>query len=1181
MHFEGKKVVMKAILNFLKSRYFLIGLGILLLLALIWFVGDMQGLSSDLRFALIIAVLILAIIFMAFGFARANRYSLAIEQSIKKESEQQLLNVRPDKRDEIQEMKEQLETAIESLKRSRLGQGRRGKAALYALPWYVFIGPPTSGKTTAIMNSGLNFPMGLDRIRGVGGTRNCDWFFSDSAIFLDTAGRYITEYEDREEWISFLDTLKKNRPEKPINGVLIGISVSDLVNKPLEEVERHADKIRRRIDELVAQLDIKFPVYVVFTKCDLLEGFVEFFGALNTREREQIWGCTLDKKQSEDEKISAIFEEEFDLLFDSVINRRIEFLSRAQKRKTRHKVYAFPLEFAASKENLSRFVNRVFQPNPYQETPVFRGFYFTSGTQEGVPLEGIINKIAKSFGLKIPQDDGGHHGALEKKSYFIKNVFTEVIIPDQFMVSQTPGSRMRSMLQKAAFSTAAVVLLGLFVLLCSSALLRSQSKLNNASNTIIQAAQVDWENRTALVDNLENMNALNSFIDSRYDISNITLMNLDRTGQLQGPAHAIQDEKIKEFIRIHPYNTISRRLQNAASNQQLDAAQQQVLYNDVKAILLMTTETAQLSDEDNQLFLKLRLTEATMNAIETQIANAGDAQLKVQVEKHIDQYIESLSTDPQMQFLAFNERTMNLARYRISESPSVQNIYDRIIRQAETQGLLPITLNEIVGASYGHLFASNPQVPGVFTKSGWDLFFKDAIAENSVDPEQDCWVTNCSAGSSFSDIGSDEIAKSLEEIYFRDYERVWRLFLQQIQYTPAGDILRVSSKINDLSSSYTSPLLVILERATIETTYQTEEERLAQLAGQAGGAAGQAVGQIANITPHPLRLSFKWLHDLKASQGLQEGPLGVVFQSLGDVGRKLTEVGGDRELAAQYTISVLSSGGVEMEKAMFEISRLPGVDDALKRNLFEQPVNEAFNALMSETSSHLNGLWQQQVFTFYRDRIAGHYPFDATTTNDAQLLDVEDFFHPTEGHMVKFRQQYLEPILNRNWRGRRLNISNATQLAFRNAERISSNLFSANGLFVDFQLRPDLTDRLNQGAAVASQVRIRIHDSNNDWYNYGLQSWYSYSWPNFPPEARIDLETQQGNFSEGDTGEWAWFRLLSKAQVVQQGAGLFRLNWVLGENFYLVKYDLRYGSRADLFRDVNGFFNFNCPESLF
>ena len=79
----------------------------------------------------------------------------------------------------------------------------------------------------------------------------------------------------------------------------------------------------------------------------------------------------------------------------------------------------------------------------------------------------------------------------------------------------------------------------------------------------------------------------------------------------------------------------------------------------------------------------------------------------------------------------------------------------------------------------------------------------------------------------------------------------------------------------------------------------------------------------------------------------------------------------------------------------------------------------------------------------------------------------------------------------------------------------------------------------------------------------------------------IELDTQRGNYQEPAYGVWAWFRLLSKANVTANRSGQFRVSWDMVQSQYRVNYDLQYGNNADLFRDVNRFFVFNCPNSLF
>ncbi|MES1162916.1 MAG: type VI secretion protein IcmF/TssM N-terminal domain-containing protein, partial [Rhizobacter sp.] len=173
-----------------------------------------------------------------------------------------------------------------------------GTQMLYELPWYIFIGAPGSGKTTALLNAGLTFPlaekMGAGGVRGVGGTRNCDWWFTDEAILVDTAGRYTTQESDSATdaaaWDGFLALLRKSRPRRPINGVLLTVNIQDLLQQNPNERKEHAAKLRARMQELAEKLGVRAPVYVLVTKADLIAGFNESFGDLGKEERNQVWG---------------------------------------------------------------------------------------------------------------------------------------------------------------------------------------------------------------------------------------------------------------------------------------------------------------------------------------------------------------------------------------------------------------------------------------------------------------------------------------------------------------------------------------------------------------------------------------------------------------------------------------------------------------------------------------------------------------------------------------------------------------------------------------------------------------------------------------------------------------------------------------------------------------------------
>jgi hypothetical protein len=146
--------------------------------------------------------------------------------------------------------------------------------------------------------------IGRRAIKGVGGTRNCDWWFTDEAVLLDTAGRYTTQDSDRiadgAGWGQFLQLLKRHRRRRPINGVLVAYSASDLLTRSETDFNADMTALRSRIAELNRHLGISLPVYLLVTKADLVSGFREYFDDLDATGRRQVWGTTfaLDDSRS-------------------------------------------------------------------------------------------------------------------------------------------------------------------------------------------------------------------------------------------------------------------------------------------------------------------------------------------------------------------------------------------------------------------------------------------------------------------------------------------------------------------------------------------------------------------------------------------------------------------------------------------------------------------------------------------------------------------------------------------------------------------------------------------------------------------------------------------------------------------------------------------------------------------
>src|SRR5690606_24228904 len=144
-----------------------------------------------------------------------------------------------------------------------------------------------------------------------------------------------------------------------------------------------------RIDEMQEQLKMVLPVYVMFTKCDLVAGFVEYFGDFKRSERGQAWGSTFALAEDKSDP-EALFNREFDVLVEQLHKRTLRRINHDRpSRREKEKIYQFPLEFAGIKANLAEFMRHAFAPAPPPAnkkapsipTPILRGFYFTSGTQ--------------------------------------------------------------------------------------------------------------------------------------------------------------------------------------------------------------------------------------------------------------------------------------------------------------------------------------------------------------------------------------------------------------------------------------------------------------------------------------------------------------------------------------------------------------------------------------------------------------------------------------------------------------------------------------------------------------------------------------------------------------------------------------------------------------------------------
>jgi type VI secretion system protein ImpL len=344
---------------------------------------------------------------------------------------------------ELESIQARFRQAAEDLEDARFPSADGRPRAIDELPWYILIGAPGSGKTTALLNSGLRFPLytanSSAAVPGVGGTRNCDWWFADEAVLLDTAGRYTTQESDRKAdaaaWHGFLGLLREFRPERPLNGALVTASVLDLMLWSKAERSKFATHVRMRLSEMYAALNQRFPVYLLVTKMDLLAGFTEFFGDYDQTARQQVWGTTFDN-DIDPALIAQPYAKDFAALEERLGAEMLSRLHEEPDLQRRAAIYRFPQQFHPIGPLVGEFVAQAFGTQVNHRPLQLRGIYFTSGTQEGNPIDRVLATMARTFRL---ERSAAVVGSGTGKSYFVTRLLRDVVFPEHVLAEvETP-----------------------------------------------------------------------------------------------------------------------------------------------------------------------------------------------------------------------------------------------------------------------------------------------------------------------------------------------------------------------------------------------------------------------------------------------------------------------------------------------------------------------------------------------------------------------------------------------------------------------------------------------------------------------------------------------------------------------------------------------------------------------
>jgi type VI secretion system protein ImpL len=310
----------------------------------------------------------------------------------------------------------------------------------YALPWFLIIGAGASGKTEAIKSSGIFAALSSTATEGA--TQNCDWWVSNSMLLLDTAGRYTIPSDverDRGEWYRLLRLIDHYHGREPLSGMIVAVAADYLATQSDEKLRADAGQVRQRIEEAIQELEFDFPLYILLTKCDLLEGFSEFFGALPIRVLNQAVGWIDDPpagiaggpargatafRRLQDGLRSTY--ERLNVLGTSVLNGKVA-------EELRQPLFCFPEEFHALVSRMAVFAEPLWSEDVRYHTPLLRGIFLSSASQQGPRTSFLRKEVAIE----------SQPTASESKapvSYFLRGLF-ETILPRDRVLARSEASK--------------------------------------------------------------------------------------------------------------------------------------------------------------------------------------------------------------------------------------------------------------------------------------------------------------------------------------------------------------------------------------------------------------------------------------------------------------------------------------------------------------------------------------------------------------------------------------------------------------------------------------------------------------------------------------------------------------------------------------------------------------------
>ncbi len=1123
----------------------------------IWFYGSMAGYGSfkplmdaTARMIAIGLVIVGWLAYMLISTLRARKRDKALVEGIADDAASQQA--------EVGEIHGRLKEALLLLRRI----SKRRFGYIYELPWYVIFGAPGSGKTTALTNSGLKFPlgdaMGSNSVQGAGGTRNCNWWFADEAILIDTAGRYTTQDDlngaSKAGWEGFLGLLRKYRRSQPINGALVTLSVGDLLGRDHEEQLEEVRSIRKRLSELDEFLHARVPVYIILTKADLLTGFVEFFDGLAKTDREQVWGTTFNLDESyKGQNLPERFMEEFALLQQRVDAMLIERLQQEPNVEVRGRIFRFPAELASLGERLQELLAELCSSSNLIESPLVRGVYLASGTQ--------------SRKTDTPRT---------RRSYFLSRLFREVIFGEASLVARDRRlSGRQTMIRRIAYGAAALALAIVFTgwmaayFQNSRAIAAAERRIDNYEKLAngIQVRDVTDADFLRVLPALDNLRAVTaSFGEARVWPTSFGLDQEDKIASRQRGAY---QRALNTLLLPRMLVELQKELKQTSDVQKtFDTLK---LYGMLGGLGPIDKDFVLQQSED--MFAAL-------------YPGEGRSTVRQALAAHV-KAMASGSLPP----IELDNSLIAKARETIHAQSLAARAYDILIHSRQARQLDTWLPADALGPLGAQIFQRKSKatlrdgIPGIFTGKGYRDVVLPMVANAASEALKEQWVRGDS-GPAPSGMTTDAISQAGLQLYFDAFQQRWSSLLADLQVRPSSNLADATETARILAAN-PSPVEMVLKSIAAATDLRpVASVEVASLNDTPNAALTAATaGTVSAPDPYgPLRAALEANPaNAPASQdGKADGNNGKPRSQIQALQPILQNIYGQLSRAANSTAEVarVFDAGGQLANANQDLVQqargLPAPADA-----WMVAVAADIGSLAVKTArARINDLWAAEGADLCARIVTGRYPFDRKSGQDIAMADFVRLFGP-QGLFQSFFKNRLEAFVDTSaqpwgWRGTFGGDSIPSQAIaqFENASKIEHAFFPAGSdkPAISINVKPvSLSDSAN--AVMVDIVGEHV------LYNHGQIVPKSIAWPAAGTENQSKVRFFPGGLQPAITqsGDWSPFRLFDAAQVTVQAPDLFRAKFE--DKGQVAEFDVQFGSVLNPFR-LQALSDFSCPAQF-